>query len=476
MNPLEAFMWRIESDPRLRSPMTAVYLLDCSPDWDRLMAALEWGTRIVPRARMHAVEPPLGLAEPVWAVDPRFDLRYHARRVRVPPPGSLEQALELAQGIAMRPFDRARPPWEAVLLEGLEDGRAAWVLKVHHSLTDGLGGVQLAMLLHSRRREHTPKKPMPPPPEPEPLGRIGALADRVGDRLRRAPGGLVEGVRRASGMAGAVAAHPQEAAGDALDLARSFGRMLAPPPCPPSPLLRGRSLSWRFGVLECTLDELKAAGKAAGGTLNDAYIAALLGGLRRYHEALGEPVEELPMAMPINIRAGDHPMGGNRFAGARFAAPIGVEDPTERIALVREFVLTARAEPALDAMGALAGVLSRIPAPLAARWYGAQSQNIDLQASNVPGAPVPLYIAGAQIERVYPFGPLPGCAVMVGLLSHAGTCCIGINADAAAVTEHALFMECLQSGLDEVLRLGASRRVAAPKPDGRDPVRAKARA
>jgi diacylglycerol O-acyltransferase len=474
MNPLEAFMWRIESDPRLRSPMTAVYLLDCAPDWDRLMAALEWGTRIVPRARMHAVEPPLGLAEPVWAVDPRFDLRYHARRVRVPPPGTFDQALELAQGIAMRPFDRARPPWEAVLLEGLEDGRAAWVLKVHHSLTDGLGGVQLAMLLHSRRREHTPKKPMPAPPEPEPLGRFGALADRLRARLAHAPGGLLEGLRRATSVAGAVAAHPQDAAGDALGLARSFGRMLAPPPCPPSPLLRGRSLSWRFGVLACTLDELKGAGRAAGGTLNDAYIAALLGGLRRYHEAMGAPVEELPMAMPINIRAGDHPMGGNRFAGARFAAPVGVEDPAERIALVREFVLTARAEPALDAMGALAGVISRVPAPLAARWYAGQSQNIDLQASNVPGSPVPLYIAGAAIERVYPFGPLPGCAVMAGLLSHAGTCCIGINVDAAAVTNHTLFMECLHAGLDEVLALATPHRAGATEGDGRDPSRADA--
>jgi hypothetical protein len=182
------------------------------------------------------------------------------------------------------------------------------------------------------------------------------------------------------------------------------------------------------------------------------------------------------MAMPINIRAGDHPMGGNRFAGSRFAAPVGVEDPAERIALVREFVLTARAEPALDAMGALAGVLSRIPAPLAARWYAAQSQNIDLQASNVPGAPVSLYIAGARIERVYPFGPLPGCAVMVGLLSHAGTCCIGINVDAAAVTNQPLFMECLQAGLHEVLALGASGGAAAPERDGHDPARADAQA
>jgi WS/DGAT/MGAT family acyltransferase len=469
MNPLEALMWRMESDPKLRSPVTAVYLLDQAPDWDRLMAALEWGTRIVPRARMHAVEPPLGLAEPVWAVDPRFDLGYHARRVQVPAPGTFEQALEIAQGIAMRPFDRARPPWETVLLEGLEEGRAVWVLKMHHSLTDGLGGVQLGMLLHSRRREHTEGKVMPAPPEPEPLDPMGALADRVEDRLRRAPEELVGGARRAAGIAGALASRPQDAVGGALRLGRSFGRMLAPPPCPPSPLLRGRSLSWRFGALECELDDIKRAGRAGGGTLNDAYSAALLGGLRRYHEEQGKPIDELPMAMPINVRAGDHPMGGNRFAGTRFAAPIGVADPAERVALLRELVLNARSEPALEAMGALAGVLSRVPAPLAARWYGAQSQNIDLQASNVPGSPVPMYIAGARIDRIYPYGPLPGCAVMVALLSHAGTCCIGINVDAAAVTEHELFMDCMREGLDEVLALGSADGAQTATPDGRDP-------
>ena len=108
------------------------------------------------------------------------------------------------------------------------------------------------------------------------------------------------------------------------------------------------------------------------------------------------------MAMPISLRAGDHPMGGNRFAGARFAAPVGEPDPAERMALLHELVLNARSEPALDAIGALAPALSRVPAPLAARWYGAQSQNIDLQASNVPGLALPDYIAGARIDRISP--------------------------------------------------------------------------
>jgi hypothetical protein len=209
-------------------------------------------------------------------------------------------------------------------------------------------------------------------------------------------------------------------------------------------------------VLETTVDALKAAGKAAGGSLNDAYIAALLGGFRHYHEQMGSPVEEIPMAMPVSVRAGDNPMGGNRFAGARFAAPVGIEDAAERIEAVREIVLTVRAEPALDALQTLAPALNRIPAPLLARWYAGQSTGLDLQASNVPGMPVPVYIAGARIERMFPFGPLPGCAVMAALVSHNGVCCIGINLDPAAVTEPTLFLDCLREGLDEVLAVGGA--------------------
>ena len=175
--------------------------------------------------------------------------------------------------------------------------------------------------------------------------------------------------------------------------------------------------------------QLKAAGNSVGGSLNDAYVAGLLGGFRRYHEHFGQPIDELAMAMPISLRRGDHPMGGNRFAGARFAAPVGEPDPAERIHLIHEFVLTAREEPALDVFGLLAPALNRLPVPLVARVYGAQTTKLDLQASNIAGLPYPAYLAGARIERMLPFGPLPGCAVMATLLSYAGTCCIGLNTD-----------------------------------------------
>ena len=453
MSPFEALMWRIEEDPRLRSTMTVVYLLDCAPDWDRLVAAHEWATRLIPRLRQRVVEPPLGLGMPTWVADDQFDLGFHVRRLRLPEPGTLRQLLDLVQGDAMASFDRSRPPWRASLVEGLEDERTAYVLKLHHSLTDGQGGTQLLGLLHSRKREPSPDKPLPDVPAPEDTSRVGILAEQAAGALRSAPGDAVHAVGGLLGGAGRLARRPIDGVEDAARFARSLQRILAPPPVPPSPLLSHRSRSWRFDAIDVPFPELKAAGKAAGGSLNDAYIAALLGGFRRYHQHFDRPIDEMPMAMPISLRRGDHPMGGNRFAGARFAAPVGEPDPAERIRAVHEFVVTARDEPALDVFGLLAPTLNRLPTGLVARAYGAQTTNLDLQASNVAGLPWPAYIAGARIEQMLPFGPLPGCAVMATLLSYAGTCCIGLNTDPAAVTEPDVFVRCLEVGLEEVLTL-----------------------
>ncbi len=458
MSAFEALMWRIEADPRLRSPMTIVDLLDQQPDWDRLRTAHDWASRLIPRFRQRVQEPALGIGSPIWIDDADFDLDYHLQRVALPAPGTRRQLLDLAQAEAMTPFDRARAPWRAVLYEGLEGGKGAYLLKIHHSMTDGQGGVQLVGLLHSRTRAPSPQKSAPPARPGEHVSAIGVLAEQVA----HAPAAALRSVRGTLDLSARLALRPWAGVKAAAHFAGSLERVLAPPPTDPSPLLRERSLSWRFDSLEVPLDDLKRAGKAAGGSLNDAYIAALLGGLRRYHDELGSPVDSVPMAMPISLRSGDHPMGGNRFAGVRFAAPVGTDDPVERIQTIHEFVLDVRDEPAIDALGFAAPLLNRLPTAVVATWYAGQTANLDLQASNVAGLPWEAYIAGAKIERMLPFGPVPGCALMVTLLSYAGTCCIGVNMDAAAVTEPDLLMSCLQGGLDEVLALAEGDRDSVP--------------
>jgi len=156
----------------------------------------------------------------------------------------------------------------------------------------------------------------------------------------------------------------------------------------------------------------------------------------------------------VSMRSASDPTGGNRFAAARFAGPVGERDPVARIKKVRAIILGLRQEPALGLLDSAAPLLVRLPTVVLANWYLSQSTGLDLQASNVAGVPVPVYLAGARIERMFPFGPAPGCAVMATLVSHVGTCCIGVNLDTAAVTEPARFMQCLQESLDEIVELG----------------------
>jgi hypothetical protein len=205
--------------------------------------------------------------------------------------------------------------------------------------------------------------------------------------------------------------------------------------------------------VEVPLERLRAAGKAAGGTLNDAFLAGLVGGMRRYHDLHGVDLQALTVAFPISIRASDDPLGANRFAGARIVAPITEPDPAQRIRLIGARARAAREEPALGFMDTLSPVLSRLPAVVAATMTERVTRSIDLQASNIKGIQRTAYLAGARVERLFAFGAAPGPAVMVTLMSYDGMCCIALTINGAAIPDHERFRECIVEGFDEVLTL-----------------------
>jgi WS/DGAT/MGAT family acyltransferase len=379
--------------------------------------------------------------------------------LRIPDPGSIEQVLELAQGLAMAPFDRSRPLWEAVVVDGLADGRAIYLLKLHHSITDGQGTVQMLDILHGETPEPGRARELPVP-APERISGVSLTAQALAAAPQRAVGEALKASGWIASRIGRLATRPQSVV-DGLRYAQSLGRMLGGPPAPSSVLLEQRSLGRRFGVIEIPLAELRAAGKAAGGTLNDAFLAGLTGGMRRYHEHHGIELDELTLALPISLRTSDDPLGSNRFAGARIAAPIGELDPRKRVWLIGERTKAARAEPALNFMDVLSPALSRLPATVVATMTQRVTRSIDLQASNIRGLDRLAYLSGARVERMYAFGAAPGPAVMATLMSYHGTCCIAINVNAAAVPDHELFVRCMEQGLAEITALSTKRRAAS---------------
>ncbi len=193
MSDADALMWTIEKDPLLRSTITAVSLLDGAPDSARVVDKLERASRVVPRLRQRVVGNPYSLAPPRWEFDPHFDLGYHVRTVRAPGSGTIDDVLELAQWIGMQGFDRARPLWEFFVVEGV-DGGGALIQKLHHSITDGVGSIKIALAVFDLEREPTDQAPLPPAPPVDVLGPWARLGDgiaHVGRRqlgiLRRSP-------------------------------------------------------------------------------------------------------------------------------------------------------------------------------------------------------------------------------------------------------------------------------------------------
>ncbi|HET6809409.1 MAG TPA: wax ester/triacylglycerol synthase domain-containing protein [Acidimicrobiales bacterium] len=448
MTPADAVMWAIERDPVLRSTVTTVALLDRAPRFPALRRRLLDASTVIPRLRQRVARPGWTGGRFRWVEDPAFDIDYHLRRVSPTGPADLDGVLELARVSAMAGLDRDRPLWEFTVVEGLPGGGAAFVLKFHHCVTDGVGGIELAMrLLDGSRRSPTPAPDMP-----------AANGDAAGAGPGLVPGAAgavghaaLDGLRLARTAAAAVV-RPAAGATALVDNARWTARLLAPVTEPLSPVMRGRSTVWRFDAFDVEMTDMKAAAAAAGGSVNDVFLTAVTAGLRRYHRSHGHDPDSLRMTLPISLRRPGDPPGGNRFTPVRFVVPLGTgHDPGAQARRIGSLVREWRDGRAPALTDRLAAVLCRLPDDALTDLFGRMLKNVDFVATNVPGLPVPMYLAGAELVRQYAFAPLTGAAVNVALLSHTRWACIGVNADAVAVPDHGLLTACLRDGFAEAV-------------------------
>jgi len=455
MSDSDALMWNIERDPILRSTIIGVWLLDQPPDRARLRERAERALHSIPRLRQRVAANPFSIAPPRWEIDPDFDLDFHMRWLRAPGGGERRDLLDFAQPIAMQSFDRDRPLWELYVVEGLAGGRAGLVMKLHHAISDGVGLVQMMGRLMETWRTPDPERkprPLPPLPEPQYKGIGERFLDALGHERRKQVG-------RALGVLGALRRevpeairHPLDASRDLGEALASVGRLLQPVSEPLSPVMRGRSLRLHLDALAVPLADLKAVAKRAEGTLNDAFVAGVVEGLRRYHERHGAAVERLRMTMPINVRAGEKGRkAGNQFVPARFEVPMQVRDPIERMQAIGEAVRQQRSEPALPLVDEISSFLNRFPAAISAQLFGALLKGVDFVTSNVPGPQFDTYASGGLIEEIYGFGPLSGAAANITLFSYRGRCGIGINTDHQAVPDPDVLRGCLEEGFAELL-------------------------
>lgn len=399
MSDIDALVWAVEQHPRQRTTIAALALTTGPVDRIELRERVQRATEALPRLRQRVVSGPLPGTQPRWWLDDDIDLDFHLHFITVP---DLEDAgvHEAVRDLIVEPFDRARPLWKFTLIEGTEDQRSALVIAAHHSVADGVRSVEMMMHLFEVDESAVAAAPSVSAPAPRP-----------------------------------ATAKPKAPSTTAHDIGATLGsavRMLRPSSASsPVPTKRSADLDLRSVTVD--LAALRAAGARCGGTVNDAFVAAVALGVL-HHVGL-ENDGALHIAVPVNVGAnGDS--NGNHWTLARIELPYSPADrPDAVIRRVRQAMRPVRTAPSPGLMAPVAAAARWMPSIVTAGLFDAFSSSVDLTASNVPGSPLALRLCGRPIERLVPFGPLAGSAVNATLLSHAGVAEIGIASDPAAISE-----------------------------------------
>ena len=436
MSDAEGLMWRLEKDPYLSSTFSTLTILDQPPDLDVLRTRMERATWVVPRLRQRVQPSPVNLQAPLWVADPDFDIEYHVRRIALAEPGTPRQLYDLATLVNIDPFDRTRPLWQFVVVNGLKGGRAALITKMHHTITDGENGIRMSLEFTDFERHAPPRPPVDhdvidETPEADHASIAAGMVTMralVAGGLRL-PIGVVRQVRHLL----ADPAQIPDASQAALDTVKGIVTQLSEMDQSRSPLWTHRSLRRRFETVRAPLGATKQAATRLGGTLNTALLTATADAAGAYHRDLGAPVEHLRASMVISTRGKDS--GANAFTLARLLVPTGEMPIAERFQIIAEATTKAREGSASASVETLAVVASGLPTSLLTRVVRQQAQTVDFATSNVRGAPIPMFIGGAKVLQNYPLGPLSGVAFNLTLLSYMDSMDMGVNIDAAAV-EH----------------------------------------
>jgi WS/DGAT/MGAT family acyltransferase len=456
MSDLEALMWNLEKDPHLNSTFANVTILDRPPDLERFRRKMARAVTTIPRLRQRVV-PGFGrLAPPMWQDDPSFDIDFHVRRDGLPDGATDRDLFDFATRYWQIPFDRTRPLWAFALVDGLPGGRGAIVQKMHHTITDGVGGVRMSEQFIDLERDPSPPmgdvEPEATLADAGPSGFLATLSDTAAHVARRTAGAAQRGVQETAH----VLAHPTQwgAVGSAgVETTRSVVRQTMVTDHAHSPLWTERSLWRRLEVLSVPMEDARRVAKDLDGSLNDFFVTGAARGAGAYHQAKGAPVDELRMAMPISTRS-DHSSGGNSFAPSRVLVPTAIDDPVTQFTEVRDRLARTRTERAFSVLEGLAGVMNVLPTSVLVRMTRQQVETVDFTTSNVRGAPLPLYIAGGLIEANYPLGPLAGTAFNLTLLSYDGALNMGLAIDTGAVDDPELLRTSIEQAFADLLAAG----------------------
>jgi WS/DGAT/MGAT family acyltransferase len=350
-------------------------------------------------------EAPFGLLPPVFVSDPHFDLPSHFHRVALPAPGGNAELAEVIGQVAGRKLDRDRPLWEVWTIEGLASGHMAVMTKIHHSMIDGVSGVDLAALM------------MDLSPESRPMGQP---ASKPTERGQSPVAWFGRGVQSALEAPVRAARYGGQLVRQGLVLGRSLldqTPAALPFQAPPTSFNQRLTPHRTFAFSQVPLGEVKRVKEATGVKMNDVVLALVADALRSYLASEGGlPARPLVAQVPISLRTEATRSEIGTLVGTMFASlATDLDDPIKRLMAIHRSTQAGkqmRRGFGADRKISLADV---IPAPLV-RLFAHAYSDLGLEAvippafnlivSNVAGPSFDLYIGGARVVAVFPLGPL----------------------------------------------------------------------
>jgi WS/DGAT/MGAT family acyltransferase len=423
--------WLRMDEPTNLMVINGVLVMDRPLDFDRLREVVAKRLVVLPRFQQKVVA---GGSRPRWEHDDDFALDHHLVRTTLPAPGGDAELRAVINRLISSPLDPRRPLWMFHAVDNYLGGSVLFG-QLHHAIGDGVALMLVLLSLTDLTPE--PEVSHSPNPftamlrgrSPEGLAKARALAEEVmpeGMRLLLHP---VEAMRRAGGFLKAVAS------------VGAFGRLVLRPSDPKTlfkgPLVVEKRVAWSDAI---PVEEVKAIGKALGGTVNDVLVTAVAGGLRRYLEERGhQPHEALNfrVAMPVNLRGLEKMSDlGNQFGLIFLSLPVGILDPARRLAELRRraTALKRSTEPVvvygiLKAMGLTPHAIQK----LVVRIFATKATAV---MTNVPGPRQTVYLAGSPIRDVFFWVPQSGrVGLGVSICSYAGHVRLGVGTDAGLVPD-----------------------------------------
>ncbi len=466
--------------PSMHMHVCGMLILDPSTmqggySFDRIRQMLLERFPLMPAMTRKLVTPPFNLGRPYWVRDPDFDVDYHLRRIGVPSPGGERELAEVAGSIASRPLDRSRPLWEMWAIEGLADGNVALFAKMHHSTIDGISGANLMVYLFDLEPQpaHPPAIPEAPP------------AERIPGELELLGRGALETVTRPFEVTRLLPSTALRLGGALVRAGRRRGQGLPAPFTAPRTSFNAAITPHRsIAFTEVPLEGVKAVKEAFDAKVNDVVTAIVSGALRQYL-LQGDELPDKPLIAAVPVSVHDETSGheGTTKLSLMFSSLMtDIADPAERLRAITES--NARAKEAYRMVGADTLMKwAEHAAPntfsLAARLYSGLRLSErhpvvhNLFLSNVPGPPVPLYMAGARLAGLFPLGPImDGAGLNVTVLSNEDRIGVGFIACPELVPRLWSLAEAVPAALDELLSAVKGRRgpTARRKPSaGRPP-------